>query len=223
MRSIRLLAVAVLAIVLALSSAQNAFATTELAYDTNSWFDNQSLDVGESIAVRFTLSDFVSWPQARVVRVAFYVYSGNAAFRVHIRGNLGTECTGLDLATFDVTPHVLQDWNYYDVSGSVVVSGEFCVVAEWLTLGIPYIGLSNPPFGSGHSYRYQGGLWFHDTGYDDMIRAYVDLVAPSAPVGGVVMPANTLAILTPWLAVIGLVGCIGTVVAVARSWKKREN
>jgi hypothetical protein len=36
------------------------------------------------------------------------------------------------------------------------------------------------------------------------------------PVGGVVVPANTLAILTPWLAVIGLVTCIGTLVVVAR-------
>ncbi|MGD0549830.1 MAG: hypothetical protein ABSA81_04710 [Candidatus Bathyarchaeia archaeon] len=43
---------------------------------------------------------------------------------------------------------------------------------------------------------------------------------PAGPVGGVVMPANTLAIVTPWLAVIGLVGCIGTVGVVA---KKRES
>jgi hypothetical protein len=42
-------------------------------------------------------------------------------------------------------------------------------------------------------------------------------VSPS--VGGVVIPANTLAILMPWLAVIGVVGCIGTIVVIA---KKRE-
>ena len=42
---------------------------------------------------------------------------------------------------------------------------------------------------------------------------------PAAAVGGVVLPANTLAVLAPWLAVLGLVGCIGTVVVVA---KKRE-
>lgn len=39
------------------------------------------------------------------------------------------------------------------------------------------------------------------------------------PVGGVVMPANTFAIAAPWLAIVGLVGCIGTVAVVA---KKRE-
>ena len=35
---------------------------------------------------------------------------------------------------------------------------------------------------------------------------------PAAAVGGVVMPLNTFAVLAPWLAVIGLVGCIGVVV-----------
>ena len=44
-------------------------------------------------------------------------------------------------------------------------------------------------------------------------------VEPEAPVGGVVMPANTLALVAPWLAVIGVVACIGTAVVVA---KKRE-
>jgi len=36
------------------------------------------------------------------------------------------------------------------------------------------------------------------------------------PVGGVLMPTNTFVLLSPWLAVIGLVGCIGTVLAVVR-------
>jgi hypothetical protein len=36
------------------------------------------------------------------------------------------------------------------------------------------------------------------------------------PVGGVVMPANTFALVAPWLLIIGLVGCIGTLVVFAR-------
>jgi hypothetical protein len=36
------------------------------------------------------------------------------------------------------------------------------------------------------------------------------------PVGGVVMPANTFAMVSPWLALVGVVGCIGTVVVLAR-------
>jgi hypothetical protein len=40
-----------------------------------------------------------------------------------------------------------------------------------------------------------------------------DLEACPAPaVGGVVMPANNFSIVAPWLIMIGLVGCIGTVV-----------
>jgi len=35
-------------------------------------------------------------------------------------------------------------------------------------------------------------------------------------VGGCLQPVNTFALLSPWLAVIGLVGCIGTVVVVAK-------
>jgi hypothetical protein len=49
--------------------------------------------------------------------------------------------------------------------------------------------------------------------------AFAVIEAPPAPppaVGGVVMPANTLSILAPWLAVIGLVGCIGTVVVATK-------
>jgi hypothetical protein len=38
-------------------------------------------------------------------------------------------------------------------------------------------------------------------------------------VGGAVMPVNTLATLGPWLAVIGLVSCIGTVVVVAKKYR----
>jgi hypothetical protein len=41
-------------------------------------------------------------------------------------------------------------------------------------------------------------------------------VATPVPVGGVVMPVNTFAIFAPWLAVIGVVACIGTVVVVAK-------
>jgi hypothetical protein len=36
-------------------------------------------------------------------------------------------------------------------------------------------------------------------------------------VGGCVQPVNTVALLSPWLAVIGLIGCIGTVVVVAKN------
>ena len=51
--------------------------------------------------------------------------------------------------------------------------------------------------------------------------ATFDVAGPCCPaVGGCVQPVNSLAMLSPWLAVIGLVGCIGTVVVVAK--KRRQ-
>ena len=43
-----------------------------------------------------------------------------------------------------------------------------------------------------------------------------DVPKTCCPVGGCVQPANTLALVSPWMAVIGLVGCIGAVAAVAK-------
>ncbi|MGD0549247.1 MAG: hypothetical protein ABSA81_01710 [Candidatus Bathyarchaeia archaeon] len=43
-----------------------------------------------------------------------------------------------------------------------------------------------------------------------------DVAGSCCAVGGCVQPVNTFGILSPWLAVIGLVGCIGTVVVVAK-------
>ena len=41
-------------------------------------------------------------------------------------------------------------------------------------------------------------------------------VVACCAVGGCVQPVNTFALLSPWLAVIGLIGCVGTVVVVAK-------
>jgi hypothetical protein len=58
--------------------------------------------------------------------------------------------------------------------------------------------------------------WVCDSGYLHLTLTFGSAVA----VGGVVIPVNTFAVLAPWLAVIGLVGCIGTVVVVAK--KRRQ-
>ena len=43
-----------------------------------------------------------------------------------------------------------------------------------------------------------------------------DVAGPCCAVGGCVQPVNTFALLSPWLAVIGLVGCIGTIAVVTK-------
>ena len=47
------------------------------------------------------------------------------------------------------------------------------------------------------------------------VSGIFDVAGPSCAVGGCVQPVNTFALLSPWLAVVGLVGCIGTAVVVA--------
>jgi hypothetical protein len=51
---------------------------------------------------------------------------------------------------------------------------------------------------------------------DHVRTVFVNEGGSCPAVGGVVMPVNTLAILGPWFAVIGLVGCIGTAIVVAK-------
>jgi hypothetical protein len=55
----------------------------------------------------------------------------------------------------------------------------------------------------------------HDTANDIVFCSFTNR-GPSPAVGGVPAPVNTVTILAPWLAVVGLVGCIGTVVVVAK-------
>jgi hypothetical protein len=87
----------------------------------------------------------------------------------------------------------------------------------------PYYGdgeSSLNPYGGGTAWFTDAGGWHSVSENDVAFKTYVVLPPPpepvSGPVGGVVIPANTLALVAPWLAVIGLVGCIGTVVVVAK-------
>jgi hypothetical protein len=51
----------------------------------------------------------------------------------------------------------------------------------------------------------------------DSVSGQFDVPSTCCPaVGGCVQPVNTFTLLSPWLAAIGLVGCIGTAVVVAK-------
>ncbi|WP_455284142.1 hypothetical protein [[Eubacterium] cellulosolvens] len=58
-----------------------------------------------------------------------------------------------------------------------------------------------------------GGFTY--TATDELGSASATFTVACPAVGGVVMPVNAFAVLAPWLAVIGLVGCVATVVVVA--------
>jgi hypothetical protein len=63
-----------------------------------------------------------------------------------------------------------------------------------------------------------GGVIITFVAPDNVVCTFTNSRAPA--VGGVVIPANTLAVLGPWLAVIGLVACVGTAVVIV---KKRRS
>jgi hypothetical protein len=59
-----------------------------------------------------------------------------------------------------------------------------------------------------------GGVVIVFVAPDDVVCTFTN--SPEEAVGGVVIPVNTLVVLAPWLVVIGLVGCIGTVAVLAK-------
>ena len=225
MRSSRLLAVAVLAVVLALSSAQYAFGATELSYDngTASSSDYFSAFTGGLAAVKFSLP--TGWSSAKLLTAKYYILYYPQPFTVHIFDSGGvTElcCT----PPLDVTPPPLPSTGWFSVdlsSYNIVVSGDFYVAIEWKTDSSPWLGVDTSS-SAGRSY-FKGLLgWEQLWGVNSqqpanlMVRAVVDVVTQPvpAPVGGFVESVNTFALLSPWLAVIGVVGCVSTVFVLAK-------
>jgi hypothetical protein len=213
MRSIRLLAATILAVVLALSMTQNAFASTEIAYDDGGAEVGWGLDTGDMYAVLFSLPFAGS---AKLLTVRAYVVGCDecGGWLVHV-----TDSAHVELAApfMSPSPTNTPGWLEIPISG-IVVPTDFYVVLEWLqTTGIGLgVDVDTP---NTRSYLYTGGTWTlldTDTPWTLMIRAYVDPYTPPAPVGGIVVPADMIAVLAQWLAVVGLIGCIGTVVVAAK-------
>jgi hypothetical protein len=222
MRSSRLLVVAVLAVVLALSAAQNAFATQWIFYDNGTSGGENQMDF---VGVRFSLPTGVS--SAHLLAVSFYWMAApsvqGSGMVMSIQPTVGPDVTvhvtgspsGTDLITPVDVPTAVIGWNTVDVSGgNLVVTGDFYVVIEqhieetvaYDNTGSNFEGRSVTGVSLTTLQVYSRSL---------MIRAEIDPIV--APVGGVVvMPVNAFAVLAPWLVVIGLVGCIGTAVVIAK-------
>jgi hypothetical protein len=271
MRSIRFLAVAVLAIVLALSPAQvnaatltltppSADATIRQSYPDMNLGPWITLDAGRfsdqpvgnlihRSLVRFDLSSIPAGSaiisaelQLRLAGVSAGYY-GTFVYVYRVTHDW-VEGDGTNGVTWNEANHIAAspgssipwtaggEWTTEDAASlEVLYSGGW--IAPWDVTGIVQdwaCGASN----YGFMIRYPVGedgsdvrfVYFDskETENDPILTVTFE---PSggcpAAVGGVVMPANTLALVAPWLAVIGLVGCIGTVVVVAKSWKKPEN
>jgi len=222
-RSFRILAVAVLAVVLALSSAQNAFAVTELAYDDGVSVSGVLPTYG---GVRFSLPTGVTSAKLLYIRFDWSITATN---------ELNIYVTGPDHVTL-LTPAILNvatgtgvgcpgTWVHscsgYDVSGlGITVTGDFYVIVQPQAQGT-----GNPMADAANSGRsFDGanlaGLTNVLTG-DWLIRVDIDpitSVAAGAPVGGFMEPVNKLVVFAPYLALFGVIGAVAVFF-----WKRPDN
>jgi hypothetical protein len=142
--------------------------------------------------------------------------------KVQVKGQGGDHTSGLPydgVIGYDSSPNSANSHKIY----------EFRIL--WAYIGISAgqpIDFSSPPWKS-VSMPYDGGgdgspsrdnVWPKSLVVEEIETWPMLYTAASGPVGGVMEPVNTFALISPWLAVIGLVGCIGTVVVVA---KKRQS
>jgi hypothetical protein len=188
---------------------QVAKASVELAYDDGTAENGWDGDIGIEHAVRFSLKP--GWSSAKILIARFFIYSNPDTFRLHIYGSSVTD------PALDVTP-AGTGWFDVDLSSyNIVVSGDFYISIEYVVPSAPAIGMdtTGPIDLRTCSREPPELLWEISESSDLMIRAVVDPVAIAA-VGGVVVPTNKLEILTPYLALAGLLAVVSAVVVVKR-------
>jgi len=186
----------------------------ELFYDNGFMY----AAAGPFAGVKFSLPAGVSSARILTVRYKYAATGPYATLNIHI--------TGPDHVTELTTPistlsTVFPGFNDYDVSSlNIVVSGDFYVVLEKTGSGdIVQDNVAN--VGRSFMGGSLAGLTT-PTLYNLVIRAIIDPITPgppARPVGGVLTPVNKLAILAPYLALIGLVGAVTVAVAVQRRRK----
>jgi hypothetical protein len=198
-----------------------------LSYGTG-YNANLSLSpAGSQAAVLFDLP--AGWSCANVLAARFFLWNTDPqglaiSFPVHVYDATLGELT--PPGTTGTAPTLVNDWVYVYFSG-ITVTGEFYVSIETPAPAPParlLIRFNSGPSGSypdSHSYWGTDGpaTWGlrTDEQFTHLQTEVEQCPAPPAPpVGGFVTPVNTFAVLAPWLAVIGLVGCVGTAVVVVR-------
>ncbi len=235
MRLSRLSVVFALAVLLALSSVEDVFASTILLYDDDD--EDEAVCAPEDgvtwFAVRFALPD--GWSSGSLS--AFQVFKSGmegssemgllntVVYGPGVSPTSGPNLLGLGLYSLEPPGGSWKEKIFY-ATPPVVVPREFYILFG-LGYRLPFdpspvypgscIGLDTDG-SDGRTYSSPDGPVFNWilVGGDLMARALVDPVSTSAPVGGVVLPVDAFVILAPWLAVIGLLGCIGTVAIVVR-------
>lgn len=217
----RLLAVAVLAVVLALSSAQNAFATVTLAYDNGTV---QSFNGNEYAGVRFSLPSGVFSARLRYVR--WSSYDSSLPLWIHITGpDHVTELSGSPIALGSDPAGTGCPSGWLTCSGldltsnGIVVTGDFHVIIyRPAAVGGSLVRDDNGAPWSGRSFGGTSLATLTTPTYLNLfIRVDIDPI-PIAPVGGVVEPVNKVVVFAPYLALFGVIGAVAIIV-----WKRSDN
>ncbi|MFC1505736.1 hypothetical protein ACFLQ6_01555 [Thermoproteota archaeon] len=187
------------------------FSLTELAYDDgnfSSWVSG-----GNYFAVKFSLSDFgLSSFKLGTVRLHLLMPGGPPfdPIRIHVLDSAGVT----DLITpFEFTATNNKDWNNADLpGGGIILTDDFWIAINHLT-GITSRGQTIQ--GSTHSYTGIPGTWTEAPfNRNYAIRALSGSATDS--IGGLSMPVNKLEILTPYIALAGLIIAVSTVYVVKR-------
>jgi hypothetical protein len=235
LRAIRTSAIVVLVVILAVSSAQNAFASILLSYDSDTigflW------DASRFVGVRFSLPSGV--PSARLLSVLFAwaalddLTGGGMVMALRPTADgvndvtiyiAGSDHQTLLTPAFTVTADA--GWNTEDVSGlGIVVSGDFYVILESVIPASPVVDNSGSNTDGrsvyGDSLAGLTAPCCDGSSGNFMIRATINQIGPVAPIGGFLEPASKLLVAAPYLALLGLVAAIA-VVAVA-PWNRRKS
>ena len=187
---------------------QEAKASTMLAYDDGTNEMNASPLPGYIYAVRFSLPPDVSC--AKLLTARYYIYADPDTFRLRVMApDQFSDLT----PPFDVTPTITGWFDVDLTSKNIVVTGDFYIVFESLS-GLPSVGLDDttPSLRSFFSDSLTPP-WTLMNFFNAMIRAVIE---GNVPVGGVTLPTNKLGIVTPYLALAGLIAALSAVVVVKR-------
>jgi hypothetical protein len=117
-----------------------------------------------------------------------------------------------------VTSGVLFNAGTFTNSGTVKTSTDLVNVGTFTNFGAVTIGVAFDNDGT-FTNRCHGTVNIAPTSGTGTFTT--DPTCPA--VGGVVTTVNAFSILAPWMAVLGIVGCIATVVFGSNRWKKPEN
>jgi len=212
---IAVLLISALAVTIRMPEAE-AQPPVEIVYDDGTSEEGIVPPIGQQLAVKFSLP--LGLTEAKLLTARYYIHDKPATFRVHIYGSDGT---GELILPPLATPSELG-WFEVDLSGlDITVTGDFYISIEYLTATLnPSIGndLSDP---DGRSYYGTAGSWTPTISEGDyMIRAVVQQpISPAPPVGGVILPVDTLALLAPYIAM--LMAVAAAAVATTKALRKR--